>query len=287
MRPYIIIAVLLSAVNSQAQRFAFGVKFNTIGHKVTRGASIGLLKTGENQFHYFTDPVTAQDKFRYLFFKTDNQQDLTTDISGSGFIPKPFIRYYGKNRYFFELTFDQFRIKAIPLMVIGDVGTEEQVKQDPIGSLVNGGIFVNGSYEAKCFSLLPSFNIFLSQKNLLKPYLILGAPVYLFKYQRSSQDILNGIPDFSLETQADRDFFFSKINLNKVVYNYQIGLGVQFYDFFLESGYSNSITSLQASGLFTSFPRVYLKVGVNIFSIKKFFQDNFKNQVLPRERDLF
>ncbi len=41
------------------------------------------------------------------------------------------------------------------------------------------------------------FNIFLSERKLLKPYLTIGAPIYLFKYQSSSQDILSGIPDFS------------------------------------------------------------------------------------------
>jgi hypothetical protein len=287
MRPYIIIIALLTTLNGLAQRFAFGVKYNAIGHQVTRGASIGLLKTGENQFYYFTDPTTAQDKFRYIFFKTDNPEDLTTQISGSGFIPKPFIRYYGKNRYFFELSFDQFRVKAIPLMVISDVGTEEQVKQDPIGSSANGSIFVNGSYEAEAFSLLPSFNIFLSEKGLFKPYLTIGAPVYIFKYNNNTGDILNGTDGFSQETQADRDFFFSKINLKKVVYNYQVGLGVQFYDFFLESGYTNTVSTLQESGLFTEMPRIYLKLGANIFSIKKFVKNTFQNQVLPRERELY
>jgi hypothetical protein len=284
MAKYIILPLLLITLSVSAQRFAFGLKQNVIGHKVTNGSSIGILKLGDPQFHYYTDPTTPDDKFRYISFKLDNQEDVTTQIDGSAFIPRLFIRFYGKNRYFFEVTHDIFRISVNPRMVIGDVGMESQVQQDPIGT--PGTIYVGGSYEANAVSLLPSFNVFLSEKKLVKPYLTLGAPIYFFKYASASEDILSG-NDFSQETQADRDFFFSKVNLNKVVYNYQVGLGVQFYDFFLESGYTNTFTSLQESGLFPELPRVYVKVGANICSVKKFFKNTFKNQVLPRERELY
>lgn len=274
----------LITLSLSAQRFAFGIKQNIIGHNVRNGSSIGILKLGDPQFHYYTDATTQQDKFRYIFFKLDNQEDVTTEIDGSAFIPRLFLRFYGKNRYFFEVTHDMFRVFVNPRMVIGNVGIESQVQQDPIGT--PGTMFVVGSYEAKAVSLLPSFNLFLSEKKLVKPYLTLGVPMYFFKYLPSSQDILSG-SDFSQETQADRDFFFSQVNLNKTVYNYQVGLGVQFYDFFLESGYTNTFTSLQQSGLFTELPRVYVKLGANIFSIKKFFKNTFNSQVLPRERELY
>jgi hypothetical protein len=284
MTRYLTLTLLLMTISGSAQRFVFGIKQNVIGHKVTSGASLGILKLGDPQFHYYTDPTTQQDKFRYIFFKLDNQEDVTTEIDGSAFIPRLFIRYYGKNRFFFEVTHDMFRVFVNPRMVIGDVGMESQVRQDPIGT--PGTIFVVGSYEANGFSLLPSFSVFLSEKKLVKPYLTLGAPLYFFKYSPASDDILSGT-DFSLESQADRDFFFSKVNLNKVAYNYQVGLGIQFYDFFLESGYTNTFTSLQESGLFTDLPRVYVKLGANIFNIKKFFKNTYKNQVLPRERELY
>lgn len=285
MRRYLIIVVTIFYSSCFAQRLTIGFKENVYSPSSEK-TGLGIMNVSSSMMYHALDPSIGQEKFHYITPRMDNRSFEVASKTK----PRLFLRYYAKNRWFFELTHDAFRSRTSYFMTSGLTGYEgikDSIYVDSTTAANSQYSWLGGTYTAKAFVLMPSINFFILDKTLFKPYISVGVPICFLQYAPGNQDIYHQESAYGNYRKTDQDFLFSKVDIKPTVLNYQVGLGVQCYQFFIEAGFINNITSFQESGLYKSLPRTYFKVGLNLLDLKKIYNNHLKKQIVPKETELY
>jgi hypothetical protein len=182
---------------------------------------------------------------------------------------------------------DDFETKQQIQMVSAKKGLEQKVMNEEIATYYNDTLssFFFASLRVKTSTITPSLSYFVYDKKLLRVYLTGGLPLYINTYSSENQDILHP-SGYQEKDVIYKQYLYDYTMIEKLVFNYRAGIGVHFYNFFVEGFYQDNVSSLNDSGFYKSFPRMQVMVGVNLLS-KKYYKNEFKKNVLPRENDSY